>query len=67
MMMAYIGGTGTIVGPIIGAVFFVILREFLVLKLAEMHLMVFAVLFIRFIGNCRDSRHMWRFPQPNSR
>jgi len=46
MMMAYIGGTGTIVGPIVGAVFFVILREFLVLKLAEMHLMVFAVLFI---------------------
>jgi branched-chain amino acid transport system permease protein len=46
MMMAYIGGTGTIVGPIIGAVFFVILREFLVLKLAELHLMVFAVLFI---------------------
>ena len=46
MMMAYIGGTGTIVGPIIGAVFFVILREFLVLKLAELHLIVFGVLFI---------------------
>jgi branched-chain amino acid transport system permease protein len=46
MMMAYIGGTGTIVGPIIGAVFFVILREFLVLKVAELHLIVFGVLFI---------------------
>jgi len=46
MMMAYIGGAGTIVGPIIGAVFFVVVREFLVLKLAEMHLIVFGVLFI---------------------
>jgi hypothetical protein len=46
MMMAYIGGTNSIIGPIIGAVFFVILREFLVLKLAELHLIVFGVLFI---------------------
>lgn len=46
MMMAYIGGVGTIIGPIIGALFFVILREFLVLKLAELHLIVFGALFI---------------------
>jgi branched-chain amino acid transport system permease protein len=46
MMMAYIGGVGSIVGPIIGAVFFVILREFLALNLAEMHLIVFGILFI---------------------
>ena len=46
MMMAYIGGVGTIVGPIIGALFFVILREFLALNLAEMHLIVFGTLFI---------------------
>jgi branched-chain amino acid transport system permease protein len=46
MMMAYIGGVGTIVGPIIGAVFFVILRELLALKLAEFHLIVFGTLFI---------------------
>ncbi|MCI0475300.1 MAG: branched-chain amino acid ABC transporter permease [Anaerolineales bacterium] len=46
MMMAYIGGVGTIVGPIIGAIFFVILRELLALKLAEMHLIVFGTLFI---------------------
>ena len=46
MMMAYIGGVGTILGPIIGAVFFVILRELLALNLAEMHLIVFGTLFI---------------------
>jgi len=46
MMMAYIGGTGTIIGPIIGAVFFVIVKEYLSLKLVEAHLIVFGVLFI---------------------
>ncbi len=46
LMMVYIGGMGTIVGPIIGAVFFVILRELLALNLAEMHLIVFGTLFI---------------------
>jgi branched-chain amino acid transport system permease protein len=46
MMMAYIGGVGTIVGPIIGAVFFVILRELLALNLAEFHVIVFGTLFI---------------------
>jgi branched-chain amino acid transport system permease protein len=44
--MAYIGGTGTIIGPIIGAVFFVVVREILSLKLGDLHLMVFGILFI---------------------
>lgn len=59
--MAYIGGTGTIVGPIIGAVFFVLVKEILSLRLAglqlklfgilslelgELHLMMFGILFI---------------------
>jgi len=46
MMMAYIGGTGTIVGPVIGAVFFVVVRELLALKVANVHLIVFGILFI---------------------
>ena len=46
MMMAYIGGTGTIIGPIIGSVFFVLLKEVLALKLVEFHLIVFGILFI---------------------
>jgi ABC-type branched-subunit amino acid transport system permease subunit len=44
--MVYIGGAGTILGPIIGAVFFVVLKEFLVLNVGEYHLIVFGVLFI---------------------
>ncbi len=46
MMMVYIGGVNTIAGPIIGAVFFVVVREFLALRVAELHLIVFGVIFI---------------------
>lgn len=46
LTMVFIGGQGTIVGPIIGAVFFVLLREFLALNLGEYHLIVFGILFI---------------------
>ncbi len=44
--IAFIGGTGTIIGPIVGGVFFVLLRELLSLKLVEIHLTVFGVLFV---------------------
>jgi branched-chain amino acid transport system permease protein len=46
LTMVYIGGQGTLIGPIIGAVFFVLLRELLALNLGEYHLIVFGVLFI---------------------
>ncbi len=44
--IAFIGGTGTIIGPIVGGVFFVLLREILSLKLVEIHLTVFGILFV---------------------
>jgi ABC-type branched-subunit amino acid transport system permease subunit len=44
--MVYIGGTGTILGPIIGAIFCVVLKEFLVLNVGEYHLIIFGVLFV---------------------
>jgi len=46
VMMTYIGGVGTVAGPVIGAIFFVVVREILALKIADMHLIVFGVLFI---------------------
>jgi branched-chain amino acid transport system permease protein len=46
MMMAYIGGTGTIIGPIIGSVFFVGLQQLLVMNVGEYHLIIFGVLFV---------------------
>lgn len=46
MMMAYIGGTGTVIGPIIGSIFFVGLKQLLVWNVGEYHLIIFGVLFI---------------------
>jgi branched-chain amino acid transport system permease protein len=46
MMMTYIGGTGTIIGPIIGSIFFVGLKQFLVWNVGEYHLIIFGTLFI---------------------
>ena len=46
LTMVYIGGQGTIVGPIIGAVFFVLLKQYLVLNVGEYHMIIFGTLFI---------------------
>jgi branched-chain amino acid transport system permease protein len=46
LTMVYIGGQGTILGPIIGAIFFVALRQYLVLNVGEYHLVIFGLLFI---------------------
>ncbi len=46
LTMVYIGGQGTILGPIVGAVFFVALRQYLVLNVGEYHLIIFGTLFI---------------------
>jgi len=46
MMMAYIGGNGTIIGPIIGSIFFVGIKQLLVWNVGEYHLIIFGVLFI---------------------
>jgi branched-chain amino acid transport system permease protein len=44
--IAFIGGTGTIIGPIIGGIFFVVLKELLALNLVEVHITVFGILFV---------------------
>ena len=46
LVITYLGGAGTVWGPLIGAVFFLSLREALALRLGEVHLLVFGVLFI---------------------
>jgi len=46
LMAAIIGGAGTLVGPVIGSVFLVILSEIFALKLGEAHLIVFGFLFV---------------------
>lgn len=46
VMMAYIGGTGTIIGPVIGSIFYVGLKQLLVWNVGEYHLIIFGALFI---------------------
>lgn len=46
LLSVFIGGVGTVIGPVIGAFFFVVLREILAQALVEAHLIVFGVLFI---------------------
>jgi branched-chain amino acid transport system permease protein len=46
LLISYLGGVGTVWGPAIGAVFFLLLRETLALRLGELHLLIFGLLFI---------------------
>mgnify|MGYP001063156340 FL=1 len=45
-MIAYIGGVGTVVGPVIGGAFFVLVRARLAAHLTDVHQVIFGVLFI---------------------
>jgi len=46
VLMSFVGGVGTVHGPVLGALFYVILKEVLALRLVEFHLIIFGVLFI---------------------
>ena len=46
VLMSFIGGVGTVHGPVLGALFYVILKEVLAIRWVEFHLIIFGVLFI---------------------
>lgn len=46
LIMTFIGGVGTVAGPVLGAAFYVLLKEVLVVRLVETHLLIFGGLFI---------------------
>jgi branched-chain amino acid transport system permease protein len=46
VLIAFIGGVGTIHGPVLGALFYVILREALAVRLVDLHLLLFGALFV---------------------
>lgn len=46
LVITYLGGVGTVWGPVIGAAVYLSLREALALRLGELHLLIFGVLFI---------------------
>jgi branched-chain amino acid transport system permease protein len=49
LLIVYLGGVGTVSGPIAGAVVFLALREALALRLGELHLLIFGLLFIAIV------------------
>lgn len=46
LIVTFVGGVGTVVGPLVGAVFFVLVRDVLAANLVGFHLLIFGVLFI---------------------
>jgi branched-chain amino acid transport system permease protein len=67
VLITYLGGVGTVWGPLIGAIFYLALRETLALRLGEMHLLVFGVLFIAVVlalpgGLMEAARNLRRRP-----
>jgi branched-chain amino acid transport system permease protein len=46
LLIAYVGGVGTIVGPVIGSFFYTIFRELFVRTFPELHVFIFGILFI---------------------
>jgi branched-chain amino acid transport system permease protein len=46
LIVVFIGGIGTLSGPLIGALFFVFVRDILAGSLVDIHLLIFGILFI---------------------
>jgi branched-chain amino acid transport system permease protein len=46
VLITFVGGLGTLVGPLLGAVFYVVVREQLAVTLAQVHQVIFGALFI---------------------
>ena len=49
VLITFIGGVGTIHGPVLGATLFVFLREYLALRWVDLHLLIFGVLFVAIV------------------
>jgi branched-chain amino acid transport system permease protein len=50
LLIVYLGGVGTVAGPVAGAIVFLALREALALRLGELHLLIFGALFIAIVA-----------------
>jgi branched-chain amino acid transport system permease protein len=49
VLVTFIGGVGTVHGPVLGAALFVFLREYLARRRVDLHLLIFGVLFIALV------------------
>ena len=46
LLITFIGGVGTLVGPVVGALFYALVREVLAVSFVQVHQVVFGILFI---------------------
>ncbi|MBI4786068.1 MAG: branched-chain amino acid ABC transporter permease [Chloroflexi bacterium] len=46
LLITFVGGVGTLIGPVLGAIFFIVVRERLAVTLVSLHPIIFGVLFI---------------------
>jgi branched-chain amino acid transport system permease protein len=46
LLIAFIGGVGTTIGPLLGAMFYIVVREELAVSFTQFHQIIFGVLFI---------------------
>jgi branched-chain amino acid transport system permease protein len=46
VLITFIGGVGTVHGPVLGAAFYVLLKEYLALRWVDAHLLIFGALFV---------------------
>ena len=49
LLMTFIGGVGTLQGPVLGAVLYVTLKEYLALRWVDIHLLIFGALFVAIV------------------
>ena len=48
-MLVTFGRVGTLHGPILGAVFYVLLKEYLAIRWVDFHLLIFGALFVAIV------------------
>jgi branched-chain amino acid transport system permease protein len=46
LLISFVGGLGTLGGPVIGAIFYIVVRERLAVTLVDVHQIIFGILFI---------------------
>lgn len=49
LLVTFIGGVGTLHGPVLGAAFYVFLKEYLAIRWVDLHLLIFGILFVAIV------------------
>jgi branched-chain amino acid transport system permease protein len=49
VLITFIGGVGTVHGPVLGALFYVVLKEYVAVRWVDFHLLIFGLLFVAIV------------------